>query len=83
MNRDQVRTAFIELIKPHVRIEDKSTITDSNLLVNDLRVNSTRFVDIILGVEERFKITVPDDDMERFDRVGDAVDFICQKTTSA
>jgi acyl carrier protein len=51
--------------------------------VNDLKVNSTRFVDIILEVEDRFNITIPDDDMERFGRVGDAIEFICQKADAA
>ncbi|HET8924055.1 MAG TPA: phosphopantetheine-binding protein [Candidatus Acidoferrum sp.] len=83
MNRDQVRSTFLELIKPHIRIADTGAISDSSLLVNDLKVNSTRFVDIILEVEDRFNITIPDDDMERFGRVGDAIEFICQKADAA
>ncbi len=83
MNRDQVRTAFLNLIKPHVRIEDSSAITDGSLLVVDLKVSSTRFVDIILEAEDVFKIRIDDADMEKFERVGDAVDFICQKTVAA
>ncbi len=83
MNRDQVRTAFLELIKPHVRIEDPNAITDGSLLVVDLKVSSTRFVDIILEAEDVFRIRIDDADMEKFERVGDAVDFICQKTVAA
>lgn len=83
MNRDQVRTAFLELIRPHLRIEDPNDISESSLLVDDLKVNSTRFVDIILDAEDRFKISIQDDEMERFERVGDAIDFICQKTVAA
>jgi acyl carrier protein len=83
MNRAQVRTAFIELIRPHVRIPDPSAITESSLLVDDLKVNSTRFVDIILEAEDRFKIEVGDNEMQRFERVGDAIDFICERTVAA
>lgn len=79
MNRDQIRIAFLELIKPYVRIPDP-VITESSLLVGDLKVNSTRFVDIILETEDRFKISIGDEDMDRFDRVGDAIDYICTKT---
>jgi acyl carrier protein len=82
MNRDQIRTAFLELIKPYVRIPDP-VITESSLLVDDLKVNSTRFVDIILEAEDRFKISVGDEDMERFDRVGDAIDYICERSVAA
>lgn len=83
MNRDQVQKAFLELIRPHVRIPDPNVITESSLLVDDLKVNSTRFVDIILEAEDRFKIEVGDNDMQRFQRVGDAIDFICERTVAA
>ena len=82
MNRDQIRIAFFELIKPYVRAQDP-VITESSLLVHDLKVNSTRFVDIILETEDKFKISISDEDMDRFDRVGDAIDYICQKTVAA
>jgi acyl carrier protein len=83
MNRDQVRNAFLDLIKPYVRVEDPSAINESSLLVDDLKVNSTRFVDIILETEDRFKISINDQEMERFERVGDAVDFLCERTVAA
>lgn len=83
MNRDQVRKAYFELIKSHARIEDLSVISESSMLVQDLKVNSTRFVDIILETEDRFKIAIDDQSMQRFERVGDAIDFICEKTLAA
>ena len=79
MKRDEVQKTFFELIKPFVRVDDPSAITESSLLVDDLKVSSTRFVDIILETEDRFKITIYDEDQEKFERVGDAIDFICQK----
>jgi acyl carrier protein len=83
MNRDEVRKAFLELIKPFLRIGDPNNISESSLLVDDLKVNSTRFVDIILEAEDRFKISISDQEMERFERVGDAIDFICERTVAA
>ena len=80
MNRDHVRQTFVDLIRPYVRVEDPNAITESSLLVHDLKVNSTRFVDIILEAEDKFKIRVGDEDMEKFERVGEAIDFICEKT---
>lgn len=83
MNRDEVRKAYFDLIKTYARVEDPSAISESSLLIDDLKVNSTRFVDIILEAEDRFKISISDKDMERFERVGDAVDFICEKSVAA
>jgi acyl carrier protein len=84
MNRDQVRVAFLDLIKPYVRVQEPNGITESSLLVDDLKVNSTRFVDIILETEDKFKISIDAErDMDRFERVGDAIDFICERTVAA
>jgi acyl carrier protein len=83
MNRDQVRKDFLDLIKPYVRIESSAEISDTNSFIDDLKVNSTRFVDIILDTEDKFKIRVDwDTDIDRFGRVGDAVDFICEKAVA-
>ncbi len=82
MNRDEVRRVFLDLIKPYVRVKEE-IISDSSLLVDDLKLNSARFVDVILETEDRFKISVNDQEMERFERVGDAVDFICERTVAA
>ena len=83
MNRDHVRRVYFDLIRPYVRARDPNAISESSLLVDDLKVNSTRFVDIILETEDKFKIHIDDEEMGRFERVGDAIDFICQKTVAA
>jgi acyl carrier protein len=83
MSRDEVRKTFFELLIPYVRVEDLSSITESSLLVHDLGVNSTRFVDVVVDAEDRFKIRVGDEDVERFQRVGDAIDFISQRCATA
>jgi len=83
MNRDEVRKVFLEIIKPYLRVQDPNAIADSSLLVDDLKLNSARFVDVILETEDRFSISVNDQEMERFERVGDAVDFICERTVAA
>lgn len=78
MNRDEIRNTFFDLLRPYVRMEDPSRMMESSLLVEDLGVNSTRFVDVVLETEDRFKIHVEDEDMDRFRRVSDAIDFILE-----
>jgi acyl carrier protein len=82
MSRDEVRNAFFDLLKPYVRNQDPSGMTESSLLAEDLGVNSTRFVDLVLDAEDKFKIRVGDDDVDRFRRVGDAIDLISERTAS-
>ena len=82
MSRDEVRNAFFDLLKPYVCIQDPIRMTESSFLAEDLGVNSTRFVDLLLDTEDKFKIRVEDEDVDRFRRVGDAIDLISERTAS-
>jgi acyl carrier protein len=79
MSRDEIRNTFFDLLRPYVRMEDPGRMTESSLLVEDLGVNSTRFVDVVLETEDRFKIRVENEDIDRFRRVSDAIDFILER----
>jgi acyl carrier protein len=50
-------------------------------LVKDLKINSARIVDIILDIEEEFKINVKDEDIEKMKSTGDIIKFIYDKTS--
>ncbi|MER8000600.1 MULTISPECIES: acyl carrier protein [unclassified Streptomyces] len=44
--------------------------------VDELDVDSLSMVEVIVAAEERFGVTIPDDDARNLKTVGDAVDFI-------
>ena len=50
-------------------------------LVNDLGINSLELADLVLLCEERFDITISDDDLHKFITVGDVVDFVSSKVS--
>ena len=45
-------------------------------LREDLGINSLTLIDVACAAEDRFGIRIPDDDLERFVTVGDAMDFL-------
>jgi acyl carrier protein len=55
---------------------DLTLINDETALVEDLRVDSARLVDIVLEIEETFKIQISDDSMDRMKTIGDVVSII-------
>ncbi len=55
-------------------------VTLSADLVNDLGINSLELADLVLLCEEKFDITISDDDAHKFITVGDVVDFISSST---
>jgi acyl carrier protein len=51
---------------------------ETNLL-NDLKINSARLVDIILDLEDTFNIRVEDSEADNINTVGDSVKLILSK----
>ena len=83
MNKHEIKTTFIELIQPFVRGSETASITDETRLIEDLKVNSARLVDIILETEDRFGIAIDDYSADGMRTIGDAVNVIAAKRAAA
>ena len=46
--------------------------------VDDLDVDSLSMVEVVVAAEEKFGVTIPDDEVKNLKTVGDAVTFIVQ-----
>ena len=68
---EQVKKIVVE--KLGVKPED---VTENATFVNDLGADSLDVVEFDMEVEKEFKITVPDEDAAKLERVGDAVKYI-------
>ena len=81
---DDVMTRVIKIIKPFAKNQEAlAEATGQTRILEDLKVNSARLVDIILEMENEFGIELGDDDADKVRTVGDAVNVITAKTTSA
>ena len=64
-----------EMIASQLRA-DASTITEDSRLVEDLKADSANIMVMIMDLEDRFGITVEDDQIMKMKTVGDVVDYI-------
>ena len=55
---------------------DPEDITMESLLVDDLGSDSLDAIDIVMSVEDTFKVEVPDEIIEKIETVGDIVNYI-------
>lgn len=55
---------------------DPEDITMESLLVDDLGADSLDAIDILMSVEDTFKVEVPDEIIEKIETVGDIVNYI-------
>ena len=55
---------------------DANSITRESLLIEDLEADSLDAIDIVMSVEDEFKLEVPDEIIEKIETVGDILNFI-------
>ena len=58
---------------------DPEVVTPEAELANDLGINSLELADLILLCEEKFNVTIDDDDLHTFITVGDVVNYLNDK----
>jgi len=55
---------------------DESEITSDAHFIDDLGADSLDTVELILSFEEEFDISIPDEDAEKLETVGKAVEYL-------
>jgi acyl carrier protein len=58
---------------------DPDQVTESARFKEDLDADSLDLVELVMGLEERFDIQVPEEDLEGVTTVGSAVDLVLGK----
>lgn len=60
----------------HQLSQEEEKITPESSFVEDLGADSLDVVELVMALEDEFKIDIPDDQAEKIVTVGDAVKFI-------
>ena len=66
------------LLMDELRVEEDKITLEAEL-ANDLGVNSLELADLILLCEEKFNLTIDDEDLHKFITVGDVVAYLEDK----
>jgi acyl carrier protein len=70
-----VQERVIEIVASQLGA-NKDQITPETSFINDLGADSLDTVELVMELEEEFKINIPDDAAEKIQTVGQAVEFI-------
>lgn len=69
-----------EIIIDKLGVEE-SQITPEASFTNDLGADSLDIVELIMGFESSFNISIPDEDAEKITTVGDAIKYLKDKVS--
>ena len=72
---DEVLAGLAELITDETGI-NASEVALEKSFTDDLDIDSTSMMTIVVNAEEKFGVTIPDDEVKNLKTVGDAVNFI-------
>ena len=70
----------VKILTPHVKDQEAlANASDATNILDDLKVNSARLVDVVLAFEDEFDIEIPDEDVDSVNTIGDCVRLILEK----
>ena len=67
-----------EIIMDKLGVEE-SQIAPTASFINDLGADSLDIVELVMGFESAFQISIPDEDAEKIGTVGDAINYLKEK----
>lgn len=80
MDEKKIFEEMINILRPYAKKQELlATATPGTHILNDLKVNSARLVDVIIKCEDVYGISVDDDEADKIRTIGDAVRIIKQK----
>ena len=72
---ESIESKVIEIISEQMGV-DKSEVTRQTSFINDLNADSLDTVELVMEFEDEFDMSIPDEEAEKIQTVGAAVDYI-------
>lgn len=75
MTEQEIEAKVIEIVAEQMGVDKAKITTDTNF-VNDLNADSLDTVELVMEFEDEFETSIPDEQAEKIQTIGQAVDFI-------
>ncbi len=83
MSQQEVFEKVVKILTPYVKNQGAlDKVSMETHILDELKVNSARLVDVVLEFEDAFDIEIADDDVDAVETVGNAVTLIGAKLGS-
>lgn len=71
----EIEAKVVDIVSEQMSVE-KAEISRDTSFVNDLNADSLDTVELVMELEDEFETSIPDEDAERIQTVGQAIEFI-------
>ena len=80
MSQEEIFEQVVKILTPYVKNQEAlDAVALSTHILDELKVNSARLVDVVLEFEDAFDIEIADEDVDSVETVGNAVELIASK----
>ena len=81
MPSDEILDKVISIVSEQLSV-DKAEISRETSFVGDLGADSLDTVELVMELEDEFDMNIPDEEAEKLQTVGAAIDYIAKHTGS-
>ena len=81
MTREELFEEVKKLISDSMRVE-MNEIKEDSKFIDDLGADSLDIVELVMAMESKFDIEIPDEDAQKITTVGEAVDYLYNRLNS-
>lgn len=75
LSKEQIQEKVVKIVSEQMGV-DEGEITDDTSFVNDLNADSLDTVELVMEFEDQFELSIPDEEAEKIQTVGAAVEYI-------
>ena len=79
---DDIPAAFARTLEDIAEVK-RANVTRDKRLREELGIDSLSLIDVAVAAEDAFGIRIPDEELEHFQTVGDAIDYIQRAMVAA
>jgi len=82
MDAKEIEEKVVSIVAEQMGV-DKGEINLETNFVNDLNADSLDTVELVMEFEDEFETSIPDDQAEKIQTVGQAIEFISEHVTKS
>ena len=75
MQHEDTQATLARILEEVAKV-DRAKVAPNKRLREDLGLDSLTLIDVAVASEDAFGVPVPDEDLERFQTVGDIIDYV-------
>ena len=79
MSIEAIEAKVIDIVAEQMGV-DKEEVSRETSFVNDLNADSLDTVELVMEFEDQFELSIPDEEAEKIQSVGQAIDYISKNS---